>query len=108
MCQANLETATWVISAVVAMPPSMRRGGLLAWTTAPSQVRQAYFGKIVEIKRELGDVDDGGLLRSCPEEEILQGPHDRPQALVFRIERQHHRNQTSRVGGHILRADRHT
>jgi len=65
-------------------------------------------GQIVEIERELGDVDDGGLLRSCPEQEILQGPHDRPQALVFRIQRQHHRNQTSRVGGHILRADRHT
>ena len=40
--------------------------------------------------------------------EILQGPHDRPQALVLRIQRQHHRNQASRVGGHILRADRHT
>src|SRR3954454_13622746 len=51
MCHANLETATWVISAVVAMPPSMRRGGLLAWTTAPSQVRQAYFGKMVRFTR---------------------------------------------------------
>src|SRR4051812_21258352 len=192
MCQANLNTATWVTSAVVAMPPSTGRGGLLAWTIAPSQVRQAYFGKIVrftrtkagttseslarlrpdpmqcagaagadrglgldhllaarqmlgkradvaqrrpagaihlalgpalivggrwrrggpdgqiiEIERELGDVDDGGLLGSCPEEEILQGPHDRSQALVFRIQRQHQRNQTSRVGGHILRAERH-
>src|SRR3712207_3054847 len=47
------------------------------------------------------------LPRSCPEEEILQGPHDRPQALVLRIQRQHHCDQTSRVGGHILRADRH-
>src|SRR4051794_8171754 len=51
MCQANLDTATWVISAVVAMPPSTRRGGLLAWTIAPSQVRQAYFGKIVLFTR---------------------------------------------------------
>src|SRR3954464_8080613 len=51
MCQANLETATWVTSAVVAMPPSMRQGGLLAWTIAPSQVRQAYFGKIVRFTR---------------------------------------------------------
>src|SRR4051812_23737079 len=33
------------------MPPSMRRGGLLAWTIAPSQVRQAYFGKIVRFTR---------------------------------------------------------
>src|SRR4029450_6442980 len=47
------------------------------------------------------------LLRSCPEEEILQGPHDRPQTLVLRLQRQHHRNQTSRVGRHILGADRH-
>src|SRR6186713_269105 len=51
MCQANLETATWVTSAVVAMPPSMRRGGLLAWTIAPSQVRHAYFGKIILFTR---------------------------------------------------------
>src|SRR3954452_11141301 len=51
MCQANLNTATWVTSAVVAMPPSTRRGGLLAWTIAPSQVRQAYFGKIVLFTR---------------------------------------------------------
>src|SRR5215212_4907109 len=175
MCHANFETATWVTSAVVAMPPSTRRGGLLAWTIAPSQVRQAYFGmivlftrtkagttsrasrvsapirwsapeqqgqtvvsgsitssqrgrwlgsapmlrsagrwrrsrpdgQIVEIERELGDVDQRRLLRPCPEEEILQGPHDRPQAVVLRIQRPHHRNQTSRVGGHILRADRH-
>src|SRR4051812_24221800 len=28
-----------------------RRGGLLAWTIAPSQVRQAYFGKIVRFTR---------------------------------------------------------
>ena len=33
------------------MPPSMRRGGLLAWTIAPSQDRQAYFGKIVLFTR---------------------------------------------------------
>src|SRR4051794_5495590 len=51
MCQANLDTATWVTSAVVAMPPSTRRGGLLAWTITPSQVRQAYFGKIVRFTR---------------------------------------------------------
>src|SRR3954449_1505283 len=51
MCQANFDTATWVTSAVVAMPPSTRRGGLLAWTIAPSQVRQAYFGKIVLFTR---------------------------------------------------------
>src|SRR3954470_3939763 len=51
MCQANLETATWVTSAVVAMPPSTRRGGLLAWTIAPSQVRQAYFGMMVRFTR---------------------------------------------------------
>src|SRR3954467_12985828 len=34
MCQANFETATWVTSAVVAMPPSTRRGGLLAVSVA--------------------------------------------------------------------------
>ena len=32
-------------------------------------------GQIVEIERELGDVDHRRPLRSCPEEEILQGPH---------------------------------
>src|SRR3712207_1072209 len=51
MCQANFDTATWVTSAVVAIPPSTRRGGLLAWTIAPSQVRQAYFGKVVLFTR---------------------------------------------------------
>src|SRR5918911_5276091 len=55
MCQANFETATWVTSAVVAMPPSMRRGGLLAWTIAPSQVRQAYFGMMVRFTRTEAD-----------------------------------------------------
>src|SRR4051812_22795036 len=191
MCQASLETATWVISAVVAMPPStgeagswpgrslLRRSGRRTsgrsfaspaqrpgphpgprgsphrsdgarrrsrgrpWSRARSpprtaadawevrrccappageadppcaQLRPHHWppvaeggpdGQIVEIERELIEVDYRRPLRSCPEEEILQGPHDRPQALVFRIQRPHHRNQTSRVGGHILRADRH-
>src|SRR4051794_39122688 len=66
MCQANLDTATWVTSAVVAMPPSTRRGGLLAWTIAPSQVRQApawCTDRLVGVK-ELGGVGERPL--SCP------------------------------------------
>src|SRR4051812_49432993 len=66
MCQANLNTATWVTSAVVAMPPSTRRGGLLAWTIAPSQVRQAYFGKIVRFTRTVAGTTSRASRVSSP------------------------------------------
>src|SRR3954452_23737084 len=69
MCQANLETAPWVIRAVVAMPPSTRRGGLLAWTIAPSQVREAFFGMMVLFTRPEAGVTSGAARVSslrCP------------------------------------------
>src|SRR3954451_146353 len=82
MCQANLETATWVISAVVAMPPSTRRGGLLAWTIAPSQVRQAYFGKIVLFTRtKAGTTSRASRLLADPMERTGAAGADRGLGL---------------------------
>src|SRR5215213_3133477 len=74
MCQANLDTATWVTSAVVAMPPSTRRGGLLAWTIAPSQVRQAYFGEDGPFHPHRGRDHIKGLAR------LLADPMERTEA----------------------------
>src|ERR1700760_4878565 len=44
-CQAYLLTSTCATMASVGRPERIRRSGAGAWTTAPAQVRQPYFGR---------------------------------------------------------------
>ena len=44
-----MPTRTWATRASVGSPPSISRAGRGAWTTAPSQARQPYFGRRVTI-----------------------------------------------------------
>src|SRR3954468_20675382 len=97
MCQANLETATWVTSAVVAMPPSTRRGGLLAWTIAPSQVRQAYFGKIVRFTRTKAGTTSRASRVSSPIR--WSAPAQQGQAVVSGSITSSHRGCVARIRG---------
>ena len=51
MWSAYRATATCATAASVGMPPSISRVGAVAWTTTPSQARQAYFGRLVTSTR---------------------------------------------------------
>ena len=65
-CQANFATTIDVISAVVAMPFSTRRGGALACTTAPSQDRQPYRGRRIRLTCSTAGITSSCSLTSSP------------------------------------------
>ena len=65
-CQANFDVTTCATSAVDAMPPVVTRDGAGAWTTALSQARHAYFGRIVFFTRTTAGTTSSASLDVSP------------------------------------------
>ena len=64
--QPYLATAIWATSAVETMPPSINCAGAGACTTALSQARHAYLGRIVRKTRSMAGTRSSASLTSSP------------------------------------------